>query len=249
LIDHSPKVFESLRKIVPKAQLGISDCAKFAPENASAKSKDLRQKDMYRGLTDIQWLKSQGVKPDFMGIHGHRPFGLWPEAKNMYDVFDTFAREDVRLHVTELSIPEGVPFLGNIRGGQVTSEQQAEFYTRFFTICYSHPSVDMVNIWGIGPDTWKEGGGLLNADYSPKPGFEALKKLITETWRTNASLRTGIDGIASFRGFQGDYEADVTLPSGKRTTVKFSVPNGAKQALVRLRVDGENVRVAAGSDG
>jgi GH35 family endo-1,4-beta-xylanase len=252
LIEQSPQVFAELRKIIPNAKLGISDCAKFDSENRSARTKELRDKDMLRGLADIKWLKEQGIQLDFFAIHGHRPFGMWAEAKQMYDTLDAFAREGVRLHVSELSVPEDVKIGGFIRGGMMTSQAQAEFYARFFTICYSHPAVDMVNLWGIGPNTWQPRGGLLNADYSPKPAYVALKKLITETWRTNVTLRTGIDGACSFRGFHGDYEATVTHPDGHTSILKFSIapPTGKpddkstdKPTLVRRQLNAGNVFV------
>jgi len=237
LFQQSPPVFAALRKMLPNAKLGIADCAKFAPESRLAATPALRERDMYRGLDQIRWLKQQGVKVDFFGFHGHRPFGLWPEAKVMYEMFDTFAKEGVRIHVTEVTIPQDANITGPLRSGRLNAAAQAEYYTRFFTICFSHPSVDMVNLWGIGPNTWQRGSGLLNDHYQPKPAFDALKKLITETWRTNVKLTLGLDGTAGFRGFQGDYEATVNLPSGATSTIKFSIEPAKPATELRLKLD------------
>ncbi len=241
LIQQSPAVFAELRKLVPNAKLGISDCAKFGPENSrGALSPLLKNQDMFRGLAEIRWLKQQGVKLDYFGIHGHRPFGLWPEASVMYQVFDTYEKEGVKIHVTEFSVPEGTRVLGNLRSGNFTPELQAEYYARFFTICFSHPDVDMVNLWGIGPNTWQPGAGLLDANYQPKPAFYSLKKLITETWRTNLALTLGADGAGNFRGFHGDYEAIVKLPSGGTVTAKFSISSGDANATHRFQLNDKN---------
>ena len=45
------------------------------------------------------------MKPDFFGIHGHTPHGLWADVNVMYDVFDTIAKQGVRLEVTEFVLP------------------------------------------------------------------------------------------------------------------------------------------------
>jgi len=192
---------------------------------------------MYRGLDAIRWLKTQGVKVDFMGIHGHRPFGLWPEAKTMYDVLDKFAAEGVRINVTEVTVPNEVNILGGLRTGRFTADVQADYYTRLLTILYSHPAVDMVNLWGIGPNTWQNGSGLLDQNYNPKPAFAAMKKLITETWRTNTTLTLGVDGAAIFRGFHGDYEAAVKLPSGSTARATFRIEPGRADNVVKLRLN------------
>lgn len=241
LLQQSPPVFKELRKVLPPgAKLGISDCAKFAPENRGAITSSLRRLDMYRGLETIKWLKSQGVQVDFFGFHGHRPFGLWPEARVMYDVIDKYAAEGVRLNITEVTVPNETGLLGNLRSGRFTAEVQADYYERLLTILYSHPAVDMVNLWGIGPNTWQDGSGLLDKDYNPKPAFAALKKLITETWRTNTALKLGLDGAASFRGFHGDYEGIVKLPGGQTAKVTFRIEPGRPDNSVRLRLDAGN---------
>ncbi len=222
--------------MLPNAKLGLADCAKFGPENRSANTPALMARDMYRGLDQIRWLKQQGIKVDFFGIHGHRPFGLWPEAHVMYDVLNTFAKEDVRLHITEVTVPEDAPVLGAIHGGKFTPAVQAEYYERFLTICFSHPSVDMINLWGIGPNTWQRGSGLLDKDYNPKPAFTALKKLITETWRTHISATLGLDGATTFRGFHGDYAAMIKLPNGATARATFTIKPGDAEQTYRLQV-------------
>jgi GH35 family endo-1,4-beta-xylanase len=242
MLEESPAVFKELRKILPPtAMLGISDCAKFASESRVAVTADTRERDMFRGLEAIRWLKSQGIKVDFFGFHGHRPFGLWPEADAMYECFDRFAAEGVRINVTEATVPEDAAILGGLRTGRFTPEVQAEYFARFLTVCYSHPAVDMVNLWGIGPNTWQSGSGLLDRNYNPKPAFDALKKLVTETWRTNTSVTLGLDGSGTFRGFQGDYELTVTLGDGTTKTAKFAVVPGDAQNVVRMQVNSDGM--------
>jgi GH35 family endo-1,4-beta-xylanase len=232
LIQQSPPVFKMLRQMMPNAKLGISDCAKFAPETKSKRRIDM-QSDMIRGLAEVRWLKGQGIQPDFFGFHGHRPFGIWPEASQMYASLDLFAKEGVKVHITEFTVPQDTPIISPIRGGRFTPEVQAQFYERFFTVCFSHPAVELINIWGIGPNTWQQGSGLLDANYNPKPTFFALKRLLTETWRTNVTLKTDIEGAASFRGFHGDYVATVKIADGRSHEIRFSIKPGDQPSIVR----------------
>lgn len=244
LMEHVPPVFVELRKLLPNAKLGVAHCAQFGSDpgvNRNAKNltpADRRQQQL-RGLETIRSLKRQGIQPDFFGFHGHRPFGLWPDAAEMYECLDTFAKEGVKIHVTEFTVSLGVPVLGPVRKGTFTPELQAEFYERFYTICYSHPAVEMINLWGMGPNTWQNGGGLLDDEYNPKPAFEAMRKLIKEKWQTNAAGKLGLDGAYRFRGFHGDYEATITLPDGKNLTAKLSlVPD--QDTNLRLQLDSQD---------
>ena len=145
-------------------------------------------------------------------------------------LLDAFAQEGVKLHISEFFEPMGQPILGTVRTGTWNEETQARYYTEFFTMAFSHPAVELINLWGIGPVTWQNGSGLLDAKYNPKPVFNALKKLITETWHTEITGTLPLDGrIAPFRGFYGSYELIVTLPDGKvvRTTFELKQPSGS----------------------
>ena len=79
---------------------------------------------------------------------------------------------------------------------------------------------------------------MLDAQYNPKLAFHALKKLITETWRTNTTLTVGLDGAASFRGFFGDYQATVRWPSDETQTLQLSIKRETNDATLRLKRGG-----------
>lgn len=232
LFEHSAPVYRELRRLMPDARLGLSNCAKFGSDRRNVGD---RTRDMYQGLEEIKSLKKEGIQLDFFAFHGHRPLGWWMDARQMYECLDTFAAEGVRLHISEFTVPTG-RIGGPVRSGQWTPELQAEFYEFYYSVCFSHPAVDAINLWGIGPATWQEGSGLLDAKFAPKPAFLALKKLITETWRTRAEGTLGIDGSGRFRGFHGEYELLITLPDGAQVRGSTSIhPSG--QATARFQLD------------
>ncbi len=234
LLHESPVVFEWMRAQNPDVSLGVSDCARFFSRHPDERR---RERDLLRGLDAVHWLTgSQEVRVDFFGLHGHRPFGLWADPREIYEVLDRFQEEGLRVHLSEFGIHLDRPIVGGVREGSWTEELQADYYERFFRICFSHPVVDSINLWGMGPTTWMAGAGLLDENYEPKPAFHALKRLITEEWRTNLRTRTHPrTGDLAFTGFHGTYEIEVTGPDGEALEGTFDLTPGLDRASVRLR--------------
>jgi len=231
LIDLSVPVFEEIRRMAPAAKLGISDCTRFSTTGWRLMSR----REPLAGLTEVKWLRSQGVKLDYFGFHGHRPFGAWPDAQTMYESMDAFANEGLRLHITEFSLPLNQEISGGLRHGRFTPELQAEFYAYIYTVCFSHPAVDMINLWQIGPGAWQAESGLLDEQYRPRPNCHALEKLIRQEWMTRYSGRLPLDGTVSLRGFHGTYDVEVDLPGGQTARGELSVvAGGANQYRLRL---------------
>jgi endo-1,4-beta-xylanase len=233
LLRQSPQVFEFIRKSHPDLKLGISHCTKFYSYGGS------RSMEQLRGMDDIEWLQSQGVKVDYYGLHAHTPHGLWADVNTMYETLDTLAKLGVRLEITEFLLPLN-QISGPVRRGAWTPELQAEFFEIYYTVCFSHPSVDAINYWVLGQGL-EHGTGLLDPEngYAPRPTFNKLKELITQRWRTNLNGRSS-DGSVAFRGFHGDYEVEVTLPGGKTTKAQFSIkPEDGNQYRLKLTPGGE----------
>ncbi len=139
-----------------------------------------------------------------------------------------------------LVCPSEARIEGSVRNDTWTPESQAAYYAQFFTICYSHPNVDAVNLFGIGPKTWMEGEGVLDENGEPTPAFRSLKDL-HQRWRTSLSGTLGADTAVGFRGFQGLYEVAVTLPAGSAAggasfTAPISVLPGQGN-VYRLKLD------------
>jgi hypothetical protein len=228
-----PGVVKTLRAKYPNLHLGIADCVKFWSDDSNPVGARM---DMYRGMQAIPWLKSQGVKLDFFGVHGHRPYGLWADPRTMYEVFDTIAKQDVKVHVTEMLLPLGDSIIGPARRGIWTPQLQADFLEQYTAVCFSNPNVELLNFWGLVPDGWGESAGLLDERRRPRPAFDRLKKLITETWHTRLDTTLPVDGTLTTRAFHGDYELTVTTPDGKTITTNLTVPE-QQTAEFRIVVD------------
>jgi GH35 family endo-1,4-beta-xylanase len=235
LMRYVPDVIRAIRQIAPQAQLGISDCARFY---SPIKAGPARQHDLLEGINELRWLKSQGTPVDFFSIHGHKPFGVWDSPQDIYEVLNAFAGEGVRVHVSEFGTPlqKGKPILGESRHGEWTAELQGEFYEQFHTVCFSHPAVDLVNLWLIGPDTWQPGAGLLDEKYNPKPAYVRLQNLIHHTLNSDITGMLDLDGLIATRAFYGDYDLTVTLPDGRAAHASLNHAEGSSEVF-RFVVD------------
>ena len=95
------------------------------------------------GLDDVRLLKAVGI--DFVALHGHEPWGVWADPKTLYAIFDAFAQEGVRIHITQFAAPSDGWIEGSFRAGQWTPALCAEYGRQFATVAFSHPAVDALN--------------------------------------------------------------------------------------------------------
>ena len=95
------------------------------------------------GLEEIRQLKATGI--DFVALHGHEPWGVWADPKTLYAIFDAFAKEGVRIHITQFAAPNTGWIEGPLRHGQWTPELSTEYGRQFATVAFSHPAVDALN--------------------------------------------------------------------------------------------------------
>jgi hypothetical protein len=89
--------------------------------------------------------------------------------------------------------------------------------------------------WSLNDQgSWREGGGMLRKDLSPKPVYETLKKLIHEEWRTSLQGKTDNLGRFQFSGFYGLFsltlqmeniskEAEFHLVKGKQNEFTYNL--------------------------
>ncbi|MBO4491825.1 MAG: endo-1,4-beta-xylanase [Lentisphaeria bacterium] len=143
----------------------------------------------------------------------------------LYDAMDCYARLDLPMHITEMTIPA-------YSGSQEDEETQAEVVRNLYSIFFSHPAMTGVIYWNLvdgfaygaeqGDMTAGENsyfGGLVRYDFTPKPAYNVLKNLFQKEWHTELEKDAeGDTGALSFRGFYGTYDLEIT--SGDRTFTK-----------------------------
>ncbi len=197
---------------------------------------DFRTDQDFRDL--LQNIVRQKGKFDAIGIQSNMERGNWP----LYQVWDTcerFKDFDVPLHFSEVTVLSGNPRVG------IASEQQgewpstpageavqAEYAERFYTMLFSHPSVQAITWWDLSDYGASQGApaGLLRADMSKKPAYNRLLNLVRDVWWTRGNVYTGDDGTAHLRGFYGAYKLTIEK-EGKRVEADLHLAGGLDNRL------------------
>jgi GH35 family endo-1,4-beta-xylanase len=194
----------------------------------------------------IEQLVDEEGRPmyDVIGIQSHMHGGAWPTGQ-IWEVCQRFARFDVPLHFTETTVLSGERVGRKRRGADWPSTPEGEAYqaehvARFYTMLFSHPSVEAITWWDFSDfRAWKGApAGFLRKDMSPKPAYDELMKLIKGKWWTRATLQTGDDGTARFRGFLGDYKLIATTAGQQRVEATFTLKKAEENRCV-LKLGGQ----------
>jgi endo-1,4-beta-xylanase len=170
----------------------------------------------------IEGVLEAGIRIDAIGLQTHMHQGYRGE-EYMTRMLDRFARYGLPLHLTESTLVSGHLMPADIRDlndyqipeWPTTDEgeaRQADEIVRHYRSLVAHPAVQSINYWGLTDDGAWLGApvGLVRADGSRKPSYDALERLIKgDWWMPPTEMRTGPDGTLVVRGFFGDYTVSV----------------------------------------
>ena len=158
-----------------------------------------------------------GVPIDAIGIQSHMHQGYWGEERTMR-VLERYAGFGLPLHWTENTIVSGAempPHIVDLNDWQVDEwpsttdgeARQADEVVRHYRTLFGHPAVASITWWGLPDGGWlKAPSGLVRADGTPKPSFEALHGLIKgDWWLAPTDFVTDDTGRIAFEGTAGSY--------------------------------------------
>ena len=187
-------------------------------------------KDDYRGryfLLIENALKS-GVSIDKIGVQHHCFCGATDKTEESYQAsihrgsnmfnpaeilkgLDILAEFGLPLELTEITVP-------TFGTTEEDEELQADLLDLLYSTCFSHPAVETLVYWNL-PDEyaykvpgWDENkcrGGLFRKDMTPKKSAERLYEMFNKRWHTDIEATTDENGYIEFRGFYGDYKAEM----------------------------------------
>ncbi|MCL3860770.1 endo-1,4-beta-xylanase [Actinotalea sp. K2] len=189
----------------------------------------------------IEEVLEAGIQVDALGLQSHMHQGYWGEEKTL-GILERFARFGLPLHLTETTLLSGdlmPPEIEDLNDYQVShwpstpqgEERQAHEVVRHYTTLLSHPSVESITYWGLSDHGAWLGApvGLVRADGTPKPAYDALHGLVKgEWWLPPTSLRTDDAGQVTVSGWRGAYGVACAAGSGTFTL------DGSGSAQVRV---------------
>jgi GH35 family endo-1,4-beta-xylanase len=186
----------------------------------------------------VKSLIEQGCKVDALGLQLHmfpRTLGnafRFLSPKNLLDCFDLYARLNIPLNISEISLISGK----DLGDGDAFQEILAE---KLYRLWFSHAAMNGIVWWNLvdntaayaplGDETAGENAaraGLVNYDMTPKPAYKALHRLIKEEWQTHPSFEYTVGSANKFRAFYGQYAVTVKSNQGTSThKIKLSRNN------------------------
>ena len=170
----------------------------------------------------IEECLAAGIRIDALGLQSHMHQGTWGKEKTL-DVLERFGRFGLPLHFTEITLMSGelMPkHLDDLNDHQVESwpstpdglERQAQDAVELYSTLVADPRVQVITYWGLSDHgMWLNApGGLVFADGTPKPSYDALRGLIRgQWWLAPTTVTTGDDGRVAISGMPGRYVVEV----------------------------------------
>jgi endo-1,4-beta-xylanase len=197
----------------------------------------------------IEGVLEAGIRLDAIGLQTHMHQGFRGE-EALVAIADRFTRYGVPLHFTETSLVSGdlMPaHIEDLNDWQVDAwpstpegeARQADELARHYRTLVGHPAVEAITYWGITDrGAWLNAPiGLLRADGTAKPSYDALHGLVKdEWWLPPTTACTDASGRVEVRGFAGDYAVrSVRSPGTDAAPAPFTVARGlAGEASVTL---------------
>ena len=177
----------------------------------------------------IRKLLDMGVPLSGIGVQGHLHADSFdPVAlQNSLDVLSQF---HLPIRITEFNFPgQRSKYYANEANRKMPlppEEEQAKASAlrEFFRICFAHPAVTGIMMWGFWEGSnWIPQSSLYKRDWTPTPAAEAYDDLVLKQWWTRWSGTTDPSGRAEVRAFFGRHKVTV---DGKETLVDLQRATG-----------------------
>ncbi|MBN1392263.1 MAG: endo-1,4-beta-xylanase [Sedimentisphaerales bacterium] len=171
-------------------------------------------------------LISMGAPIDGLGIQGHLGADLTFNPASYYsNVLEPLATLDLPIWVTEFD------------ANHTDVNVSADNIENYFRICFSHPNVEGIIMWGFWEDAmWRKNAYLVDSSWNLTERGERYEALMDE-WTTSDSNVTDELGEVAFRGFHGTYEVTLSYPGQTTEIYTIELEPGETTALFEIETD------------
>lgn len=152
-----------------------------------------RNADKYVAL--IRKMLDQGVPVGGIGCQGH--FRNMFDPEQVQKTLDRLAQFSLPIKITEYDFNSS------------DEQLKAEHLRQFYEICFAHPAVEGILMWGFWEGAhWRPGAALWKRDWSETPAAKAYRNLVFEKWWTSRTGKADSEGICRVRAFYGNYSVE-----------------------------------------
>ncbi len=159
-------------------------------------------------IRHIRGLLKQGVPLAGIGVQGHLHGESFDPAA-LHHALDELAKIGLPIRVTEFNMPGQRSAFLRRRDLKLTAEQEqakAKALTDYYRICFSHPAVEGILMWGFWEGVnWIRQSSLYRRDWTPTPAAEAYRNLVFKQWWTHWESKADANGQCRVRAFYGKY--------------------------------------------
>lgn len=178
-------------------------------------------------VKDIRRLLAMGTPIAGIGVQGHL-HGDSFDPVALRNALDELAQFKLPVRVTEFNFPgQRSKFYTGDRKAQLTPEEEqakAEAIRQYYRICFAHPSVTGILMWGFWEGAnWIPQSSLYKRDWTPTPAADAYKDLVLNRWWTRWNGAAGPKGVVEVRAFYGKHRITV---GGKQVVVELKQADG-----------------------
>ena len=189
-----------------------------------------------------QRLLEHGFRLGGFGVQYHMFDTMLQEAevplrpRNLLAVLDLFGKLGVPVNLSEVSVISRRSLGDGDRFQELATE-------KLYRLWFSHAAVEGITWWNLvdgtaayAPPGSEEGenrlrAGLVNYDFTPKPAYKVLRRLIREEWRTETEINFVPGGDNRFHGFYGDYDVEISTDGGL-VRRKLQLSKGARNVFL-----------------
>ena len=163
-------------------------------------------------MAQIRLLLKQGVPIAGIGVQGHLHAETFDRGE-LKKALDSLSIFNLPIRITEFNMPGQLSKFYNDRNLIMTGDEEvkkAQDIVDFYTICFAHPSVKGILMWGFWAESnWISASSIYNRDWSSTPALKAYQDLVYKKWWTIASGKVDSKGDYSIPAYYGKYKVTV----------------------------------------
>lgn len=190
-------------------------------------------------VAHIRKLLGQGVPLGGIGAQGHS-HGATFDRDALQHSLDKLGQLGLPVRVTEFNLPgQNSKWMKDKRAPRATPPPftaadealQARELADFYRICFAHPAVSGILMWGFWEGAnWIPASALYRRDWSPRPAAQAYRDLVFKEWWTRWEGTADASGRCEVRAFYGKHRVSV---GGREATIELK--RGAPVPTVSLK--------------
>lgn len=164
-------------------------------------------------VAHIRALLAAGVPLSGIGVQGHLHAETFDRAA-LRHALDELAQFHLPLRVTEFNLPgQRSRFYREQPPPAMTpaeEEAKARDIADYYRICFAHPAVDGILMWGFWEGAnWIPASSLYRRDWTPTPALQAYRDLVYKSWWTRWEGKADARGRCEVPAFFGDYAVTI----------------------------------------